>query len=177
MVLGDSLSAAYQMPVKAGWVSLAQKQLGSGVKFINAAVSGETTAGARRTLPTLIEAHQPDLVILEIGANDGLRGHPPVAIKMNLTDMIEMSLASGAKIALVEMDIPANYGEAYRRAFKSVYSDLASRLPVTLIPSVFDDIFGKPELLQEDGLHPNEQAQVLIKDAIISAVEPILDSL
>ena len=177
LVLGDSLSAAYQMPEHAGWVHLAQQDFDNKLKFINASVSGETTAGAKQALPRLLERYQPSLIIIEMGANDGLRGHAPLAIKSNLSTMIQASLSNGAAIALIEMDIPANYGSAYRDAFRSIYRELSVEFNIILIPSVFDEIFGDPQLLQADELHPNQKAQILIKERVLSTLSKVLKGL
>lgn len=177
LVLGDSLSAAYQMPEHAGWVHLAQQEFDNKLKFINASVSGETTAGAKQALPRLLERYQPSLIIIEMGANDGLRGHAPLAIKSNLSTMIQAGLSNGAAIALIEMDIPANYGSAYRDAFRSIYRELSVEFNIILIPSVFDEIFGDPQLLQADELHPNQKAQILIKERVLSTLSKVLKGL
>ena len=177
LVLGDSLSAAYQMPEHAGWVHLAQQEFDNKLKFINASVSGETTAGAKQALPRLLERYQPSLIIIEMGANDGLRGHVPLAIKSNLSTMIQAGLSNGAAIALIEMDIPANYGSAYRDAFRSIYRELSVEFNIILIPSVFDEIFGDPQLLQADELHPNQKAQILIKERVLSTLSKVLKGL
>tara|TARA_B100001142_G_scaffold262098_1_gene264999 strand:- start:187 stop:906 length:720 start_codon:yes stop_codon:yes gene_type:complete len=177
LVLGDSLSAAYQMPEHAGWVHLAQQEFDNKLKFINASVSGETTAGAKQALPRLLERYQPSLIIIEMGANDGLRGHAPLAIKSNLSTMIRAGLSNGAAIALIEMDIPANYGSAYRDAFRSIYRELSVEFNIILIPSVFDEIFGDPQLLQADELHPNQKAQILIKERVLSTLSKVLKGL
>lgn len=177
LVLGDSLSDAYQMPEHAGWVHLAQQEFDNKLKFINASVSGETTAGAKQALPRLLERYQPSLIIIEMGANDGLRGHAPLAIKSNLSTMIRAGLSNGAAIALIEMDIPANYGSAYRDAFRSIYRELSVEFNIILIPSVFDEIFGDPQLLQADELHPNQKAQILIKERVLSTLSKVLKGL
>jgi len=174
LVLGDSLSAAFQMSEQDGWVHLAQEQLIEGFDFINASVSGETTAGARANLPALLEQHRPSIVILEIGANDGFRGHPPLAIRSNLMAMATLALQSGAKVIMFEMDIPANYGPAYRMAFRENYATVANASGATLIPSLFEEIFANPEWLQADGIHPNEKAQPLIRDRVVSAIQSTL---
>jgi len=174
-VIGDSISAAYGMPVEDGWVSLIQERMRSEARFINAAISGETTAGAARSLQGLLEQHQPRVVILEIGANDGLRGHPPTVIYKNLAGMIELSLQSDATVLLIGIDIPSNYGPAYRDAFRSVYTKLAANYDIAFVPSIFDEIFSRPELLQPDGLHPNETAQNLISERIYPVVSTLLD--
>ena len=177
LVLGDSLSAAYQMPEHAGWVHLAQQEFDNKLKFINASVSGETTAGAKQALPRLLERYQPSLIIIEMGANDGLRGHAPLAIKSNLSTMIRAGLSNGAAIALIEMDIPANYGSASRDAFRSIYRELSVEFNIILIPSVFNEIFGDPQLLQADELHPNQKAQILIKERVLSTLSKVLKGL
>jgi acyl-CoA thioesterase-1 len=112
-----------------------------------------------------------------MGANDGLRGHAPPAIKSNLSTMIQAGLSNGAAIALIEMDIPANYGSAYRDAFRSIYRELSDQFDIILIPSVFDEIFGDPQLLQADGLHPNQKAQILIKKRVLSTLSKTLQGL
>ena len=165
------------MPEHAGWVHLAQQEFDNKLKFINASVSGETTAGVKQALPRLLERYQPSLIIIEMGANDGLRGHAPLAIKSNLSTMIRAGLSNGAAIALIEMDIPANYGSAYRDAFRSIYRELSVEFNIILIPSVFDEIFGDPQLLQADELHPNQKAQILIKERVLSTLSKVLKGL
>jgi len=163
------------MPVEKGWVSLIQKRLPPQTRVIDAAESGKTTSGALRTLPALLDQHRPQIVILEIGANDGLRGHPPAVIERNLAELIEQSMRSGARVLLTGMDIPSNYGPAYREAFRSVYTNLAADYDITFVPSIFDEIFLRPDLLQEDGLHPNEAAQHVIADLIFPALQTLMD--
>ena len=175
LIIGDSISAAYGMPVEKGWVSLIQKRLPPQTRVINAAISGETTAGASRNLPGLLDQHRPQIVILEIGANDGLRGHSPAVIERNLADMIKQSMRSGAQVLLTGIDIPSNYGPAYRDAFRSVYTKLAADYDITFVPSIFDEIFSRPDLLQDDGLHPNETAQHVIADLIFPLLKTLID--
>ena len=175
VVIGDSISAAYGMPIEKGWVSLIQGRMQSRARFINAAISGETTAGAARSLTGLLEQYQPQVVILEIGANDGLRGHPPTVIYENIAGMIERSLHAGAAVLLTGIDIPSNYGPAYRDAFRSVYTKLAADYDIAFVPSIFGEIFSRPELLQDDGLHPNEAAQHLIADRVYPVLRTLLD--
>ncbi len=163
------------MPVEKGWVSLIQKRLPPQTRVINAAISGETTAGASRNLPGLLDQHRPQIVILELGANDGLRGHPPAVIKRNLADMIEQSMRSGARVVLTGIDIPSNYGPAYREAFRSVYTKLAADYDITFVPAIFDEIFSRPDLLQDDGLHPNEAAQHVIADRLFPVLKTLVD--
>ena len=163
------------MPVEKGWVSLIQKRLPAGIQMINASVTGETTAGASRRLPGLLHQHHPRVVILEIGVNDGLRGHPPTIIYENLAGMIERSLQAGAAVLLTGIDIPANYGPAYRDAFLSVYINLAAEYDIAFVPSLTNDIFSHSEMFQADGVHLNEAAQHLIVDQIYSTLRKLID--
>tara|TARA_Y100001934_G_C12250183_1_gene724726 strand:- start:225 stop:716 length:492 start_codon:yes stop_codon:yes gene_type:complete len=163
------------MPIEKGWVSLIQRRMQTRARFINAAISGETTAGAAHSLTGLLEQHHPQVVILEIGANDGLRGHPPKVIYDNLAGIIERSLKAGAAVLLTGIDIPSNYGPTYRNAFRSVYPKLAANYDIAFVPSIFDKIFSRRELLQSDDLHPNEAAQHLIADHIFPVLTTLLD--
>ena len=143
--------------------------------MINASMSGETTAGASRTLPGLLGQHRPQIVILELGANDGFRGHPPAVIERNLAGMITQSMQSGAKVLMTAIDIPSNYGPDYRDAFRSVYTNLAADYDIAFVPSIFDEIFLGPDLLQDDGIHPNEAAQHVIVERILPVLINLLD--
>jgi len=163
------------MPVEKGWVSLIHKRLPPGTEIVNAAQSGKTTSGALRILPGLLDQHRPQIVILEIGANDGLRGHPPAVIERNLASMITQSMQSGARVLMTAMDIPSNYGPAYRDAFRSVYTNLAADYDIAFVPSIFDEIFLGPDLLQDDGIHPNEAAQHVIADRIFPVLNTLID--
>ncbi|MFL2550789.1 MAG: arylesterase [Arenicellales bacterium] len=175
LVIGDSITSGYGIPLEKNWVSLAQNRMRSKVRFINAAISGETTAGASRNLPGLLDEHRPRVVILEIGGNDGLRGHPPAVIYENLAGMIERSLQAGADVLLTGIDIPSNYGPAYRDAFRSVYTNLAADYAIAFIPSIITDIFSHPEMFQEDDVHLNEAAQQLIADQICPVIDTLID--
>ena len=175
LVIGDSITSGYGIPFEKNWVSLAQNRMRSKVRFINAAISGETTAGASRNLPGLLDEHRPRVVILEIGGNDGLRGHPPAVIYENLAGMIERSLQAGADVLLTGIDIPSNYGPAYRDAFRSVYTKLATDYALAFVPSIITDIFSHPEMFQEDGVHLNEAAQQLIADRICPVIDTLID--
>ncbi|MCH1521588.1 MAG: arylesterase [Arenicellales bacterium] len=175
LVIGDSITSGYGIPFEKNWVSLAQNRMRSKVRFINAAISGETTAGASRNLPGLLDEHRPRVVILAIGGNDGLRGHPPAVIYKNLAGMIERSLQAGADVVLTGIDIPSNYGPAYRDAFRSVYTKLAADYALAFVPSIITDIFSHPEMFQEDGVHLNEAAQQLIADRICPVIDTVID--
>ena len=163
------------MPEEKGWVSLIQKRLPAGTRMINASISGDTTAGASRRLPGLLDQHRPRVVILGIGGNDGLRGHPPAIIYENLAGMIERSLQAGAAVLLTGIDIPANYGPAYRDAFLSVYTNLAADYDIAFVPSIITDIFSHSEMFQADGVHLNEASQHLILDRIYPVLRTLID--
>ena len=167
LILGDSLSAAYNMPVEQGWVSLLEKRLeeqGAGLDVVNASISGDTTAGALARLSPLLDQYQPDLVMIELGGNDGLRGLPPADMQANLRRMIVQARDSGAEVILVGVRIPLNYGPQYRQAFEQVYTELASEFNVALVPFPLEQIVTSPGYLQADGVHPTAEAQPLILD-------------
>lgn len=162
LVFGDSLSAAYGIPRDAGWVSLLEKKLADekpGWRVVNASVSGETTSGGlRRILPALLD-HKPAIVILELGANDGLRGLAVEDSQRNLSKIIQACRQSKARVLLVGMRIPPNYGLKYASDFRMMYVNLANRNRSILVPFLLDGVAGKPELIQPDGLHPIAKAQ------------------
>ncbi len=170
LVLGDSLSAGYNIPLEKGWVNLLRQKLQKDnpeVKVINASVSGDTTGQGLARLKPLLEEHQPDLVILELGGNDGLRGIAPPLIKRNLQSMIEMAKSSGAKVLLLGIQILPNYGKRYTEAFEQNYQELAAENNIDLIPFFLKGVGGNDELMQKDGIHPNEQAQPILLNNIL----------
>ncbi|WP_258405317.1 arylesterase [Shewanella mesophila] len=171
LILGDSLSASYGMEQDKGWVHLLQKKMPN-VTIINGSVSGETSAGGSRRLPALLESTQAKLVLIELGGNDGLRGFSPKQLKENLTKMITASRQSGAKVLLSEVMVPPNYGPRYAKMFSQVYQDLAVEHDITLMPFFMTKIAIHPELMQADGIHPNEDAQPQIAEFI----QPWLDT-
>ncbi|MEL4272128.1 arylesterase [Shewanella xiamenensis] len=158
LILGDSLGASYGMSEQVGWVALLQKNLPEH-EFTNGSVSGETTAGGLRRLPALLDSVAPDLVVVELGGNDGLRGFPPTQLKNNLIQIITLAKNSGAKVLLTEIMVPPNYGPRYTQKFTQVYQEIAKDEEIALIPFFMQDIAPHPELMQRDGIHPNEQAQ------------------
>lgn len=169
LVLGDSLSAAYNMPTEQGWVALMATKLSQShpdIKVINASISGETTNGGLTRLPELIGRHQPEYIVLELAANDGLRGMPLKLIKKNLTDLIEISRDSGAKILLVGVRLPPNYGPRYTKRFFAAFSELSDEHKTFRVPFLMDKVALNPELMQADRLHPNAQAQPIILDNV-----------
>jgi acyl-CoA thioesterase-1 len=177
LVLGDSLSAAYGIPVEQGWVSLLQRRLaerGFPHRVVNASISGDTTNGGLSRLPVALEQHRPAIVILELGANDGLRGQPPMAMSANLARMIELSQKAGARVLLAEMRIPPNYGPLYAQKFQATFGELAKRYDIPLIPFLLDGVAGNFALTQDDGLHPRVEGQPRILDNVWAVLEPVL---
>jgi acyl-CoA thioesterase-1 len=175
LVMGDSLSAAYGIEQEAGWVRLLDARLGTTAEVINASISGETSSGGTSRLPELLGQHEPDIVLLELGGNDGLRGLPPTQFEANMRRMIEMSLAADAEVVLLGIDIPPNYGQAYRNAFTEVFIRLADDYDLPLLPFLLEDIALVDELMQDDGLHPTAEAQPIILDNIWPVLEPLLE--
>lgn len=178
MVLGDSISAAYGIDVGQGWVKLVQGKIESGHRnysIINESITGDTTAGGLARLDNALATHKPNVVILELGANDGLRGLSPVLIKNNLAEIIRRIQQSGAKVLLVSMRIPPNYGKRYTDMFYAVYPQLANELKVPFVPFILEDIALVKQLMQNDGLHPNEKAQPLIADKIWPQLKTLLE--
>jgi acyl-CoA thioesterase-1 len=177
LVLGDSLSAAYDMRVEQGWVSLLQERLrssGYGYRVVNASESGETTGGALTRLPRALEKQRPRIVIIELGGNDGLRGLPVADVRSNLVSLVRLSRKAGAKVLLIAMRIPPNYGPAYTTAFHDMYGQVAASEPVALVPFPLDVIALDDSLMQEDGIHPNAAAQPKLLARIWPQLKPLL---
>jgi acyl-CoA thioesterase I len=175
LVMGDSLSAAYGIEREEGWVSLLAERLDGDARVINASISGETTSGGAQRFPEIIGQRQPDIVLLELGGNDGLRGLPPTQMQANLASMIEQSQDAGAKVLLLGIDIPPNYGQAYRDAFTGVYHSLAEEYDVALVPFLLEDVALDNTLMQSDGIHPTAEAQPIILENVWPALEPLLE--
>lgn len=178
LIVGDSLSAGYGLAPGEGWVSLlAQKLEAEGYphRVTNASISGDTTRGALSRLPRALEVHDPEIVVIELGANDGLRGFPPEVMHENLAALIRMSRESGAKVLLLGMHIPANYGPAYTERFHQVFVDLANRTQVPFLPFFLDGVALKPELMQDDGIHPNADAQPKLLENVWPSVARLLE--
>jgi acyl-CoA thioesterase-1 len=177
LVLGDSLSAAYGIPAEQGWVNLLQRRLaerGFPHQVVNNSISGDTTSGGLSRLPAALAREHPAIVILELGANDGLRGQPIMAMTANLARLIELAQQTGAKVALAEMQIPPNYGPLYTQKFQAAFGELAKRYDIALIPFLLDGVAGDPALIQDDGLHPRAEAQTRIMDNVWPTLEPLL---
>ena len=176
LVFGDSLSAAYGIPREAGWVSLLQQELQRNhpqYQVINASISGETTTGGRQRIATALRQHQPSILVIELGANDGLRGTPVADIDANLADLIKQSLKAHAKVLLLGIQLPPNYGGNYTARFKSMYPRLAKRYHVALVPFFMEGVV--PEQFQADNLHPTAPAQPIILQNVMQQLEPLLD--
>jgi len=177
LIVGDSISAAFGLDTRVGWVSLLEqrmKQEGFTDKVVNASISGDTSAGGQARLPALLAEHKPELVILELGGNDGLRGQQPASLQQNLAAMIDKSREAGAKVLLLGMQIPPNYGPRYTNAFKAVYSNLAEEKKVPLVPFFLEGVGGIPELMQADGLHPAAGAQGKLLENVWPTLKPLL---
>lgn len=169
LVMGDSISAGYGIQQEQGWVHLLDQTLArseSNWRAINASISGETTGGGLARIDGVLAEHKPDIVIIELGGNDGLRGYPVSRIRDNLSQMVERVSASGATPIIAAMRIPPNYGPRYTRAFEDVFAEVASALDVTLIPFMLEQVALEEGLMQDDGIHPTAQAQPLLLDAV-----------
>jgi len=177
LIVGDSLSAAYGIPVEQGWVSLLQERLDSRdypCRIINASISGDTTANARARLSQALASHEPAVVLLELGGNDGLRGLSLTEMKSNLGAMISSVQETGAQLLLIGVQLPPNYGPRYTERFQAVYRELAVEHDLALLPSLVDGIGTEQKLMQQDGIHPNISAQPLILDRVWEALLPLL---
>jgi acyl-CoA thioesterase-1 len=180
LVLGDSLSAAYGIAPGQGWVTLLDERLAAATKpraVVNASISGETTAGGLARLPGLLAEHRPALVVLELGANDGLRGLPLATARANLASMLEAIRAAGAQALLVGIELPVNYGPQYRDGLRALYRDLAGEFNVPLVPFLLEGVALDPELMQDDGLHPKASGQARVFANVWTALEPALAKL
>lgn len=177
LVLGDSLSAEYGLARGTGWVALLEQRLKAqknDTRIVNASISGETTSGGRARLPALLAKHSPDVVLIELGANDGLRGLPVTAAEANLRAMGDAAKKTGAQVVLVGMRMPPNYGRDYADKFYGVYGKLAKEWKAPLVPFMFEGIMDKPQWFQADRLHPNAEAHPTILKNIWPQLSPLL---
>lgn len=177
LILGDSLSAGYGMALADSWPRLMQDRLdreGISYRVINASITGDTTQGGLARLPRLLERHQPEVVIIELGGNDGLRGLGLDATRQNLTAMIEQSQDAGARVLLTGIQLPPNYGNAYTDRFRDMYIELAGAHGTLLVPFLMDGVALNSELMQSDGVHPNAHAQPVMLDHVWDALAPVL---
>ena len=177
LVVGDSLSAAYGIPRNRGWVALLEERLKReqlDYIVVNASISGDTSGGGRARLKPLLERYRPAVMILALGGNDGLRGLPPAQIRANLSAMIRDAQAHGARVLLLGVKVPPNYGEEYTRGFEAVFRDLAKTHRTALVPFLLEDFAEKPEFFQPDRIHPTEAAQPLMLDRVWPALKRLL---
>lgn len=177
LVVGDSISAAFGLDSRQGWVAMLQERLrkeGFEHSVVNASISGDTSAGGAARLSALLAEHKPELVIIELGGNDGLRGQPPAQLQQNLASMIDASQASAAKVLLLGMRLPPNYGARYTSAFAQVFADLAEQKQVALVPFFLEGVGGVPGMMQADGIHPTQDAQAVLLDNVWPTLKPML---
>ncbi len=177
LVFGDSLSAAYNLPVEQGWVALLQRRLhaqGYGYDTVNASISGETTSGGLERLPRALALHRPAIVILELGANDGLRGLPLEQTRARLAQMIGLAERAGAKVLLLGIRLPPNYGPRYGNGFAMLYGELAAHFHLPLVPFLLQRVALNPALMQSDGLHPNANGEGPVLETVWSYLVPML---
>nr|WP_298891239.1 arylesterase [uncultured Acinetobacter sp.] len=176
LIMGDSISAGYGMDRGQGWVDQLQKRLNQKYpkqhRVVNASMSGETTSGALARLPNLLKKYQPDVVVIELGGNDGLRGQPPKIIENNLAKMVQLSQNSKAEVLLFGMKIPPNYGTKYSQAFESNYKTVATKFKIELLPFFLDGVAGHKNLMQADQIHPNVKAQSILLNSAWKYIEP-----
>ncbi|WP_229496145.1 arylesterase [Massilia polaris] len=177
LVLGDSLSAEYGLNRGSGWVALLEKKLKAeriSATIVNASISGETTSGGRARLPALIRQHKPSVVVIELGANDGLRGLPVASAEDNLRTMVDLARKNDAQVLLVGMRMPPNYGRAYTEQFFNMYTKLSTRYKAPLVPFMLEGVADQPKLFQADRLHPNADAHPIILANIWPKFKPLV---
>lgn len=177
LIVGDSISAGFGLDTRQGWVSLLQARLkteGFDSQVVNASISGDTSAGGQARLPALLAEHKPELVVLELGGNDGLRGQLPAQLQQNLTGMVQQSKKAGAKVLLLGMRLPPNYGVRYTTAFAEVFPKVAKENDIPLVPFLLEGIGGVPSMVQSDGIHPTAEAQPRLLDNVWPMLKPLL---
>lgn len=176
-MLGDSLSAAYGLQPEQGWVTLLEKRLqaqGYGYRVVNASVSGETTSGGVQRLPRALSLHKPEIVIIELGGNDGLRGLPVATTRQNLTQAVRVAKQAGARVLLVGIQVPPNYGPRYTQQFAETFTSIAESEKVPLVPFLLEKVALNTQLMQSDGIHPTASAQPMLLDNIWPHLAPLL---
>lgn len=176
-MLGDSLSAAHNIAVESGWVHLLEVRLSEmepGWAVINASISGETSLSGGNRLPALLAQYHPRVVVIELGANDGLQGLPLANLRTNLTSMVDVAQRAGARVLLLGIELPVNYGPQYRDGLRAIYADLARDKHVALVPFLLEGVALNPALMQEDGLHPTAAGEPIVLDTVWSGLKPLL---
>ncbi|MCZ6854071.1 MAG: arylesterase [Gammaproteobacteria bacterium] len=177
MILGDSISAAYGIQRETGWVALLNERLSAlaaPISVINASVSGETTGGGLARLRQALDVHDPAIVVIELGGNDGLRGYPIARIRDNLNRIVALAKVDGRQVLLIGMQIPPNYGPRYTRAFTGMYAEIAEAHEIGLVPFFLEEVALTPELMQRDGIHPTADAQTILLDTVWPYLENLL---
>ena len=177
LVVGDSISAAFGLDSRQGWVALLQERLreeGFEHSVVNASISGDTSAGGAARLSALLAEHKPELVIIALGGHAGLRGQPPAQLQQNLASMVEKSQQAGAKVLILGMRLPPNYGQRYTTAFAQVFADVAKAKKVPLVPFFLEGVGGVPGMMQADGIHPTQAAQAVLLDNVWPTLKPLL---
>ncbi len=177
VILGDSISAGYGLETGQGWVALLEQRLQQSDKkyrIYNESISGDTSAGGLARIDKILKDYQPDIVIIELGANDGLRGLSPKIMQANLAEIIRRSQHAGARVLLLTMRIPPNYGKRYTQMFYKVYQQLGEQLSVAVVPFILEDVAIAKELMQADGLHPNQKAQKMIEARVWQYLQKLL---
>jgi len=178
LIIGDSISAGYGLEnLELSWVNLLKQHLETKQQtynVINASITGDTTAGGLYRLPKLLHEHNPQIVIIELGGNDGLRGLNLSTTKNNLRQMVEIALQNNAQVILAGMQLPPNYGASFTQNFAQIYVDIANSHPIKLIPFLLDNVGGVSEMMQNDGIHPTTKAQPIILDNVWRVLHPLL---
>lgn len=175
LILGDSLSAGYRMAANNAWPALLDKQWSqNNIQVVNASISGDTAGQGLSRLPALLQQHQPQWVLIELGGNDGLRGFPPQSVKKTLQQIITQVQNAGAQPWLMQIRLPANYGRRYNEAFSAIYPQLAQEYALPLVPFFMEEVYLKPQWIQDDGIHPTADAQPFIADVMAKALSPLL---
>jgi acyl-CoA thioesterase-1 len=177
LVLGDSISAAYGIALEEGWVALLEKSLQRDfpeIDVVNASISGDTSAGGLRRLPPLLATHQPDLLVIELGGTDGLRGYPTRQLQNNLTRMAELGRDAGSQVLILPMEIPPNYGPRYTEAFRQAFRGAADDSGAQLGPFLLQSVALREELMQSDGIHPTLEAQPVLLESVLPAIRAVL---
>jgi len=174
LILGDSLSAGYRMSASTAWPALLNDKWQQKPDVINASISGDTATQGLGRLPALLQQHQPQWVLIELGGNDGLRGFPPQNIEQDLRNIITAIKAANARPLLMQIRLPANYGRRYNEAFSGIYPKLAQEYDIPLVPFFMEQVYLKPEWMQQDGIHPNPAAQPFIADLMATQLAPLV---
>lgn len=177
LVVGDSIGAGFGMNPKDGWVNLLDEKLkaeGYQYEMVNRSISGDTTTNGLRRLPKLLEQVKPEITIIELGGNDGLRATPATKILENLSAMIQLAQESNSKVLLIGIQLPPNYGDAYLERFLAIYPELGEKHQIAVLPSIVENVGGNNDLMQNDGIHPNKEAQPIIVESVWEKIKPLL---